>query len=58
MTLAPKVVFSAAVIEETILCGAGVAMDTTVVEAVVEVQELTLTELAQVGGGYGNAVLL
>jgi hypothetical protein len=33
-------------------------MDTTVVETVVEVQELTLTELAQVGGGYGNAVLL
>jgi hypothetical protein len=36
----------------------GVAMDTTVVETVsVEVQELTLTELAQVGGGFGEAVL-
>jgi hypothetical protein len=32
-------------------------MDTTVVEAVVEVQELTLAELAQVGGGFGDAVL-
>jgi len=32
-------------------------MDTTVVETVVEVQELTLAELAQVGGGYGDAVL-
>jgi len=36
----------------------GVAMDTTVVETVsVEVQELALTELAQVGGGFGEAVL-
>jgi hypothetical protein len=35
----------------------GVAMDTKVIETVVEVQELTLTELAQVGGGYGDAVL-
>jgi len=32
-------------------------MDTTVVETVVEVQELTLAELAQVGGGFGDAVL-
>ncbi len=32
-------------------------MDTTVVETVVEVQELTLAELAQVGGGFGEAVL-
>lgn len=33
-------------------------MDTTVVETVVEVQELTLAELAQVGGGLGDAVLI
>lgn len=32
-------------------------MDTTIVETVVEVQELTLVELAQVGGGFGEAVL-
>lgn len=33
-------------------------MDTVAVEKVaVEVQELTLAELAQVGGGYGDAVL-
>lgn len=33
-------------------------MDTTVVEAVaVEIQELTLAELAQAGGGFGEAVL-
>jgi len=32
-----------------------VAMDTTVVETVVEVQELTLAELAQVSGGMGDA---
>ena len=33
-------------------------MDTTVVEmVVVEVQELTLAELAQVSGGVGEAVL-
>ena len=37
----------------------GVAMDTTVVDTVVvEVQELTLAELAQVGGGCGDAVLI
>jgi hypothetical protein len=36
----------------------GVAMDTAVVETVVEVQELTLAELAQVGGGLGDAVLI
>jgi len=33
-------------------------MDTVVVETVVEVQELTLAELAQVGGGLGEAVLI
>lgn len=34
-------------------------MDAAVVDAVtVEVQELTLAELAQVGGGMGDAVLL
>jgi hypothetical protein len=32
-------------------------MDTTV-DTVVEVQELTLAELAQVGGGLGDPVLL
>lgn len=32
-------------------------MDTTVVEFVVEVQELTLAELAHVSGGVGEAVL-
>lgn len=33
-------------------------MDTAVVETVaVEVQELTLAELAQIGGGMGDAVL-
>lgn len=32
-------------------------MNVTVVESVVEVQELTLAELAQVGGGFGDAVL-
>ena len=32
-------------------------METTVIETVVEVQELTLTELAQVGGGLGEPVL-
>ena len=32
-------------------------MDTTIIETVVEVQELTLAELAQVGGGFGDAVL-
>jgi len=33
-------------------------MDTTVVDTVVvEVQELTLADLAQVGGGFGDAVL-
>jgi len=32
-------------------------MDVTVVETTVEVQELTLAELAQVGGGFGEAVL-
>jgi hypothetical protein len=33
-------------------------METAVVETVaVEVQELTLAELAQVGGGFGDAVL-
>lgn len=33
-------------------------MDTTVVDTVaVEVQELTLAELAQIGGGFGEAVL-
>jgi hypothetical protein len=31
-------------------------MDTTIIETVVEVQELTLAELAQVGGGFGDAV--
>lgn len=37
----------------------GASMDTTVVETVVsELQELTLAELAQVGGGLGDAVLL
>jgi hypothetical protein len=36
----------------------GVVMDTTVVEiVVVEVQELTLAELAHVSGGVGEAVL-
>jgi hypothetical protein len=34
-------------------------MDSAVVETVaVEIQELTLSELAQVGGGWGDAVLL
>jgi hypothetical protein len=34
-------------------------MDTAVVETVaVDVQELTLAELAQVGGGLGDAVLI
>jgi len=32
-------------------------MDATIIETVVEVQELTLAELAQVGGGFGDAVL-
>lgn len=33
-------------------------METTALEAVVvEVQELTLSELAQVSGGFGDAVL-
>lgn len=32
-------------------------MDVTVVETV-EVQELTLAELAQIGGGFGDAVLI
>lgn len=32
-------------------------MDTQVVEKSFEVQELTLTELAQVSGGMGEAVL-
>jgi len=32
-------------------------MDTTVVEKVIEVQELTLTELAQVSGGVGSFLL-
>jgi len=32
----------------------GVVMEATVVESV-EVQELTLAELAQVGGGFGDA---
>lgn len=34
----------------------GVVMDSTFVETVVEVQELTLAELAHVGGGFGEAV--
>ena len=32
-------------------------MDTTIVEKVIDVQELTLAELAQVSGGVGDAVL-
>lgn len=32
-------------------------MEATVVETVVEVQELTLAELAQVGGGLGDPLL-
>ena len=32
-------------------------MDVPVVEKAVEVQELTLAELAHVGGGFGDAVL-
>jgi len=31
-------------------------MDSTVVEKIVEVQELTLAELAQVGGGFADAI--
>ena len=47
----------AAVLDVTIFLEQGVAMD-AVVETVVEVQELSLTELAQVGGGLGEAVLI
>lgn len=32
-------------------------MQAEIIETVVEVQELTLAELAQVGGGFGDAVL-
>lgn len=32
-------------------------MQVEIIETVVEVQELTLAELAQVGGGFGDAVL-
>lgn len=54
----PRLSLSAAIVEVTIFLRQGVAMDTTVVETVVEVQELTLAELAQVGGGLGDAVLI
>lgn len=33
-------------------------METSVVETVVEVKELTLSELAQIGGGLADPVLL
>ena len=44
-----------AVLDVTKLSERGVAMD-SVVETVVEVQELSLAELAQVAGGLGDAV--
>jgi hypothetical protein len=48
----------AADVDLTIFSQQGVVMDTAVVETTVEVQELSLAELAQVGGGLGEAVLL
>jgi hypothetical protein len=54
----PRLSFLATVVDLSIFLRQGVAMDTVVVETVVEVQELTLAELAQVGGGLGDAVLI